>query len=219
MSIFSRPYFLAALSLLVLLAGLLGGPSSRFDAETLQWLARVRLSSPQLTSFVAILTQLGSVYATLGAGLAVSAWLLWRGQRHSALLLTAAVFAERLAMDGLKLAVGRPRPALEGVMALPHSSSFPSGHSGNSMAVFVSIALIAAPPGWRKQAVVSAILLSILVGLTRPYLGVHWPSDVVGGWAFGLLAAGLVFAWGRRSGAIEAQHDVVGRHLPPVRED
>lgn len=87
------------------------------------------------------------------------------------------------------------------------------------MAVFVSVALIAAPPAWRKPAVMFAILMSILVGFTRPYLGVHWPSDVIGGWALGLIAAGLAFAWGRRSGAIEAQHDVVGRHLPPVRED
>jgi len=87
------------------------------------------------------------------------------------------------------------------------------------MAVFVSIALIATPPAWRKPALFLAIFLSILVGFTRPYLGVHWPSDVVGGWALGLVAAGIAFAWGRRSGAIESQHQVVGGHLPPVRED
>jgi len=162
---------------------------------------------------------MGSAYVTLGLGLFASLWLLWRGQRNKALLLAAAIIAERLSMDGLKLAIGRPRPALEGVIALPQSSSFPSGHSGNSMAVFVSIALIATPPAWRKPALFLAIFLSILVGFTRPYLGVHWPSDVVGGWALGLVAAGIAFAWGRRSGAIESQHQVVGGHLPPVRED
>ena len=219
MSIFSRSYLLAALAFVAVMAGLLGGPQNWIDVGTLEWLARIRESSPHLTSFVAVLTQLGSAYATLGLGLAASLWLLWRGQRDKALLLAVTVAGERLVMDGLKLAIGRPRPPLEGIIVIPQSSSFPSGHSGNSMAVFVSVALIAAPPAWRKPAVMFAILMSILVGFTRPYLGVHWPSDVIGGWALGLIAAGLAFSWGRRSGAIEAQHDVVGRHLPPVRED
>ena len=219
MSNFSRPYFLAALAFVAVMAALLGGPRNPIDVAALQWLARIRDFSPHLTSFVAILTQLGSAYATLGLGFAASLWLLWRGQRDKALLLAVAVAGERLVMDGLKLAIGRSRPPLEDIAALPQSSSFPSGHSGNSMAVFVSIALIAAPPAWRKAAAIFAMLMSVLVGITRPYLGVHWPSDVIGGWAFGLMAAGIAFAWGQRSGAIEAQHEVVGRHLPPVRED
>ena len=219
MSIFSRPYLLVALAFVAVVTGLLGGRRNPIDVEALRWLAQIRDSSPHLTSFVAILTQLGSAYATLGLGLAASFGLLWRRQRDKALLLVVAVAGERLVMDGLKLAIGRPRPPLEDIVAMPQSSSFPSGHSGNSMAVFVSIALIAAPPAWRKAAAMFAMLMSVLVGLTRPYLGVHWPSDVVGGWALGLLAAGIIFAWGQRSGAIEAQHDIVGRHLPPVRED
>jgi undecaprenyl-diphosphatase len=218
MSIFSRPYLLAVLALVAVMAGFLGGPQNSIDVGVLQWLARIRDSSPHLTSFVAILTRLGSAYATLGLGLAASLWLLWRRQRDKALLLAIAVAGERLTMDGLKLAIDRPRPTLEGIIAVPQSSSFPSGHSGNSMAVFVSIALIVTPPAWRKAAAMFAIMMSVLVGLTRPYLGVHWPSDVIGGWALGLMAASLAFAWGRRSGAIEAQHDVVGRHLPPIRE-
>jgi membrane-associated phospholipid phosphatase len=209
MSNFSKPYFLVALALVAAMTGLLGGPQRSIDVEALQWLALIRDSSPHLTSFVAILTQLGSAYATLGLGFAASLWLLWRRQRNKAFLLAVAVAGERLVMDGLKLAIGRPRPPLEDIAATPQSSSFPSGHSGNSMAVFVSIALIAAPPAWRRPAVMFAMLMSALVGLTRPYLGVHWPSDVIGGWAVGLMVAGIIFAWGQRSGAIEAQHEVV----------
>ncbi len=61
------------------------------------------------------------------------------------------------------------------------------------MAVFLAIALIAAPRKYRLAAVVSALMASLIIGVTRPYLGVHWPSDVVGGWTLG---AGIaIIAW------------------------
>jgi undecaprenyl-diphosphatase len=61
------------------------------------------------------------------------------------------------------------------------------------MAVFLTIALIAAPRQYRLAAVVSALMASLIIGVTRPFLGVHWPSDVVGGWALG---AGIaIIAW------------------------
>jgi undecaprenyl-diphosphatase len=61
------------------------------------------------------------------------------------------------------------------------------------MAIFLTIALIAAPRKYRLAAVVSALIASFVVGMTRPFLGVHWPSDVVGGWALG---AGIaIIAW------------------------
>lgn len=219
MSNFSRLCFFAVLALIALAAGLFGGPRNPMDVEALQWLAQIRLSSPQLTGVAELLTWLGSAYFTIGLGLAACLWLLWRGQKDRALLLAMTVAAERLVMDGLKLAVGRPRPSLEGILLLPQSSSFPSGHSGNSMAVFVGIALVAVAPAWRRQAVTLAMSMSILIGLTRPYLGVHWPSDMIGGWALGLLMASLGAAWSRKSGTVEAQHEVVGGHLPPLRED
>ena len=69
MSIFSRPYFLAVPALIALLAGLTGGPRSELDTEILRWLAQIRETSPQFTSFVAILTQMGSAYVTLLRGI------------------------------------------------------------------------------------------------------------------------------------------------------
>ena len=221
MTIICRPYFLTALALVVFLAGLLGGPQSPLDVAAIHWLAQIRHSEPQLTSGVAILTQLGSAYVTLGLGAATSLWLVWRGNRDRAILLAATVAAERLVMDGVKLAIGRPRPWLEALPAMPSSASFPSGHSGNSMAVFVAIALIALPSPRRNVALAVAILASVMVGLTRPFLGVHWPSDVIGGWAFGLFTAGLAIVIGRRSGVtgLEPQHEIVGRHWLPVDQD
>ena len=221
MTIISRPLTLSILSLTALTAGLLGGPGNAFDVATVQWLADIRHSQPQLTSFIAILTQLGSFYATLGLGVLAAVVLFWRGQRGRSALLLAAVASERLIMDGLKLAIGRARPSFETLPFMPASSSFPSGHSGNSMAVFVAVALIAAPAGWRRAAFAAAVLASLLVGLTRPYLGVHWPSDVIGGWAIGLVVAGLAVSLGRRSGVpgLEPQHEIVRRHGLAIEQD
>jgi undecaprenyl-diphosphatase len=123
-------------------------------------------------------------------------------------VLGATVVGERLVIDGLKLLIDRTRPSFDLHPVVTHSSSFPSGHAGNSMAVFLSIALIAAPRAYRVRAVIAALLASLLVGSTRPFLGVHWPSDVIGGWSLG--AAIAIIAWtiaeGRGSTAAQQQH-------------
>ena len=218
MTIFSRPPVLLAVVAIFILAWLLGGPQNGLDTAASSAMADFRHEWPQLTSLVAIATQAGSIYVTLGVALLGAALLVIGGKRPRAMLLAATVILERLSVDGLKLAIGRPRPDLD-LPFMPGSASFPSGHSANSMAVFVAVALIAVPPSWRRCALAVAVCASILIGLSRIVLGVHWPSDVIGGWAWGLLAVGLMLTAGRRSGAIEAQHDVVGRHLPPADQD
>ena len=218
MTIFSRPFALLAMLAIFVLAGLVGGAQNPFDIAVSDAMVEFRHRWPELTSLAAIVTQVGSVYSTLGLGLLAATVIGLRGRRGAALLLAATVVLERLSVDGLKLAIGRPRPDLD-LPFMPASASFPSGHSANSMAVFVAIALIAAPPPWRRVALTVAIGASIVVGLTRVVLGVHWPTDVIGGWAWGLLAVGLALLAVRRSAMVEAQHNIVGRHLPPVRED
>lgn len=215
----SKAAFFLFLAIFVL-TFLFGGPESGFDVGVIHQLRAIRIDSPQLTMLVVWLTQLGSAYATLGLGTVVSVWLFLVGRRRPAALLAATVFGERIVMDGLKIIVGRPRPAFDLHPVMTHSSSFPSGHSANTMAVFLAIALIAAPVAWRRPAVVFALIMATLIGASRPYLGVHWPSDVVGGWMLGLMTIWIALAVGEKSGLlVEAKHDVVGGHLPPVRED
>lgn len=179
---------LALLSLFAA-AGWIGGIGFMPDVSAIRELQDWRTHSPQLTLAMIALTQLGSVYATLGSGLAASLWLGVRGDRTCAALLAAVVVGERLIVDGLKLLLDRARPAFDAHPVITHSSSFPSGHSANTMAVFLAIALIAVPERWRRQAVILALSLSALIGFSRPYLGVHWPSDVIGGWALGATIA------------------------------
>lgn len=185
-----QKYIVSAAPLIVLLAifvaaGLVGGASFQPDVSAIRELQEWRTHSPQLTLAMIALTQLGSAYATLGSGLAAALWLGVRGDRACAALLAGVVVSERLLVDGLKLLLDRARPAFDAHPVMTHSSSFPSGHSANTMAVFLAIALIAVPERWRRQAVVLALSMSTLIGFSRPYLGVHWPSDVVGGWALG----------------------------------
>ncbi len=82
------------------------------------------------------------------------------------------------------------------------------------MAVFLAIALIAAPAPYRRHAVIAAVMMSLAVGSTRPYLGVHWPSDVIGGWTLGLIAVWIAIHAGVKSGVLprDPEHEVVGGH-------
>ncbi len=143
-------------------------------------------------STVVIVTMLGAV------------WMLYRGQRRGALLLLVASLTGRGIVILAKLYFARLRPEEHLRLAEVHYLSFPSGHAANSMIVYLGIALLAfEKPEHRRWAVAAALLLSFLVGLSRPMLGVHWPSDVVAGWAFGLfwtlLILSLSWHWERRA--------------------
>ncbi len=192
-NILIRAIAVAGLFFLCLAAGLVGGIDFPLDVAVIRHFEAVRASFPGLTLAAVAVTQAGSAWATIGGGLGFAAWLTWRGHFWLAGVLGATVISERIAVDGLKLLIDRTRPTFDLHPVATHSSSFPSGHAGNSMGVFLAIALIACPPKYRLAAVSSALSASLIIGVTRPFLGVHWPSDVVGGWALG--AAIAIIAW------------------------
>lgn len=197
---------------------IMGGPLNGCDTAVATWAAQLRAETPNAVHLASALTLVGGAYVTLGAALVATLWLLFKRMTDRALLLTATVLLERFSVDLMKDGFARPRPPVE---HLPSSLAFPSGHAANSMTTFLAIALIAVPARYRLRAILIALAITCMVGVTRLVLGVHWASDVFGGWIFGLLAVGLAVTIGERSGALhlEAKHDVVARHGAPVGKD
>jgi len=142
------------------------------------------------------LTALGSgavltiiIAVTLGALIVVRLWL-------TAALVLAATVSGSLAVAFAKTLVGRARPEVVPHLVEVSSLSFPSGHSANSAIVYLTLALLLAQvierAALRRYVGGVAVLLVVAIGVSRVYLGVHWPSDVLAGWSFGALWA---LAW------------------------
>lgn len=177
---------IGAAALLFAIAGLVGGPDFARDVGAIFRLATERSAHPDLTGQAIIITEIGGAPGMMTI-LALSVALLAYARRWRDMVsLVTIVIGGRLAIELLKLAIHRPRPFFGPYPVEISSLSFPSGHAGNSMVTFLALALIAAPARWRAAAVATAIGISLAIGATRPLLGVHWPTDVIGGWAFGI---------------------------------
>jgi undecaprenyl-diphosphatase len=158
-------------------------------------------------------TALGSTSVLALVTLAALGYLVILRRWGTALMLACAVAGGLAASHALKLLIERPRPDLvpHGVPVL--TLSFPSGHATMSAVVYLTLgALLASLQPSRRAAVyllAVAVLLTVLVGFSRVYLGVHWPSDVLAGWALGAAWAAaclLASQWwrGRRAAPREA---------------
>lgn len=134
------------------------------------------------------LTTLGGWHVLVAATIFTGAVLTIRSRFASALLLLFITLTARLLVELQKWVFERARPHEEFRLLDISSYAFPSGHAANSMITYLMLAYLLPRPGeWRRAAMASAVILSILIGMTRVSLGVHWPSDVVAGWSFGLL--------------------------------
>lgn len=183
---------------ILVLAGLAGGPQASFDLHTITGYSAWRIAHPQLTGALIWLTQLGGSAVLIPLALLVAGVLWWRGRRRSALLLLGVTWTGRLLIELIKWLVDRPRPAFDPYPVFVSSQSFPSGHAGNSTLTYFALAVFAVPERWRAAALAVAAVLAGSIGWTRPMLGVHWPTDVIAGWSFGLLWVGLWWWFSRR---------------------
>ncbi len=155
------------------------------------------------------LTALGS-YAFIIVILACSlGYLLLTRKFGLALFLLAAEAGGMLLSNLLKVGFARPRPDIEHA-ARVFTSSFPSGHATLSAVTFLTLgALLTRTNADRRVKLyflAVAILLTFIVGLSRVYLGVHYPSDVIAGWCLGSAWAVLCWAaalWLQRQGTVE----------------
>jgi len=184
--------FLAALLALVFAAlssEVMEGETRSFDMYLLHWAQALRVGHPGLADVMRDLSGMGSaVVLTLVIG-ATAGYLVLTAARATALLVLASALSGTLLVSLFKAAFGRLRPALAYADFLVPSLSFPSGHASMSAVVYLTLgALIAGTRprlAQRAYIVTAAALMTMLVGLSRVALGVHWATDVLGGWAFG----------------------------------
>jgi undecaprenyl-diphosphatase len=143
---------------------------------------------PTFAAVANFFTELGQSAVLITATIAATLWLWWAGRLKLAIPLLLVTLLGRGLVELQKYWIARVRPDVEPHLVVVKTSSFPSGHAANSMIFCLALALVLAQgTRWQRAVVVGAILLSLLIGISRVMLGVHWPSDVIGGWAFGIL--------------------------------
>lgn len=157
-------------------------------------------------------TALGGVAVLTFIALVSVGHMLLRGRTRSALYLAGTVAGGMLLSTLLKLGFDRPRPDLVPHESIVYTASFPSGHSMMSAVVYLTIGALVARldcrPALRIYVIAVAVFTTLAVGVSRVYLGVHWPSDVLAGWTAGATWALLCWLGARilqRRGDIEPE--------------
>ena len=157
------------------------------------------------------ITGLGSIFTIALVTLSVATYLAMTRRRRIAVFIVAAIGGGTLASTILKMFYQRPRPDL-----VPHgmevfTASFPSGHAMMSAIAYLTLATLLArvdrEPHVKALVLFLGVMTTVLVGFSRVYLGVHWPSDVVAGWCVGAAWAGLCWFVAlqlQRRGEVEA---------------
>jgi membrane-associated phospholipid phosphatase len=147
--------------------------------------------APQLDQAMFLVTFLGNVEVIAVVTSIAVVLLLLLGRKRDAALVLVAVTSSVLFVLLLKLLVGRPRPPVEDARLIQGGFSFPSGHSAVSAVLYGTLAYLLMRSvrrlRWRVLIGTATALLVLAIGLSRVYLGVHYPSDVLAGWAVGAL--------------------------------
>lgn len=163
--------------------------------------------------------ELGRDFTALGGAavvglltLSVTAFFWLSSMHRAAVYVAVACLGALVISTGLKQLFERPRPNLVPHGSHVYTSSFPSGHSAMAAAVYLTLGLVASQFVARRRLKVLlvgvAMSVTAAVGVSRVYLGVHWPSDVLAGWAVGLswaLVCWVVAVWLQDRGVVEQE--------------
>jgi undecaprenyl-diphosphatase len=185
------------LAFITLAGEVMEGDTQAFDTKILQALRNPDDPSKPIGpkwlegSFID-LTALGGPTVLTLVVLAVAGFLLLQTRYRTALFVAGAWLSGELVNTAMKHAFNRPRPTIVPHLREAFSSSFPSGHAMESAIVYLTLGTILMRVAERRitklYCLGIAIMLTVLVGVSRVYLGVHYPTDVIGGWTIG-------FAW------------------------
>ena len=167
------------------------GAKLPFDQPVMLWLQKHH--SPRNTRIVRAVTELGGVTAVPLVALAAAGYLrAVRGSRRPATLLTVSLVGSTVINSVLKILYRRDRPAFFPHIVQEKSFSFPSGHAMASAALAACACVLAWPTPWRGRVIAASMAYVPAVGVTRMYLGVHFPSDILAGWCVSLAWVGEV---------------------------
>ncbi|MFJ8582254.1 phosphatase PAP2 family protein [Micromonospora sp. NPDC093277] len=166
------------------------------DAGATAWMVAHRTG--WLTAALRVVTDLGGVWMALALVAVAALGIPLSGSRWRTAALMALVTGGTSALvNGVKLLIARPRPTLPEMISTASGFSFPSGHSAQAVAAYASLAYLIGRrwpvPAVRVSAWAGAGLVVLLVGFSRLYLGVHWLTDVLGGYL--LAAAWTTAVW------------------------
>jgi undecaprenyl-diphosphatase len=175
-------------------------PLISVDGDVSRTTHRWAVADPDVTQACRILTDW--VWDPLTMRLliaAVAVWLVWRRSAWwTAVWLVTASAVGTVLQQGLKAAVGRQRPVWPDPVDSAHYAAYPSGHALTATVVLGLLLWLLHRHGaglaLRRAAVAVAVVSVVGVGLTRVWLGVHWPSDVLGGWLMGATVVALAIA-------------------------
>jgi len=158
-----------------------------FDKSILLWIHQ--FTNPVLDRVVLGITQMGNPKVVVPITLTVFVWLWWRKHRLEAKFFALDAFGGAVLSAGLKLAFSKPRPQLWPQLITETTYSYPSGHALGSMVLYGFLAYLLSSffPTYLRPIYAGAIALIIAIGLSRLYLGVHWPTDIIGGYVIGFL--------------------------------
>jgi undecaprenyl-diphosphatase len=174
----------------VITAGVVGGGGpGKVDRGIADWAIAHR--SDALTPVAVVVSVLGGTLAMTALATAACLVLSWRRRWTSAALVATTGLGGGLLVRGGKRLTDRDRPPVEEHLINVSNQAYPSGHSLGSFVVVGIVLVVALPgihgPALRAGTAIIAALFVAAVGLSRIYLGVHWTTDVVGGWCFGAL--------------------------------